>query len=66
MLALVAALITVVPIVIGVAITAAKPGPAAAGGSSFKPIAPSPTAATPATTTTSTHSKSPPTSPACS
>ena len=57
LLALVAALITVVPIVIGVAITAAKPGPAAAGGSSFKPIAPSPTAATPATTTTSTRSK---------
>ena len=56
MLALVAALITVVPIVIGVAITAAKPGPAAASGSSFKPIAPSPTAAAPATTTTSTRS----------
>ena len=56
MLALVAALITVVPIVIGVAITAAKPGPAAASGSSFKPIAPSPTAAAP-TTTTSTRSK---------
>jgi lipoprotein-anchoring transpeptidase ErfK/SrfK len=56
LLALVAALITVVPIVIGVAITAAKPGPAAAGGSSFRPIAPSPTAAAPATTTTSPHS----------
>jgi lipoprotein-anchoring transpeptidase ErfK/SrfK len=44
MLALVAALITLVPIVIGVAITAAKPGPAAATGSSFKPVAPGPTA----------------------
>ena len=52
MLALVAALITVVPIVIGVAITAAKPGPAAASGSSFKPIAPAPTASTPAPTST--------------
>ena len=48
MLALVAALITVVPIVIGVAITAAKPGPAAASGTSFKPVAPAPTASTPA------------------
>ena len=48
-------MITVVPIVIGVAITAAKPGPATASGSSFKPVAPSPTAAAPATT--STHSK---------
>jgi lipoprotein-anchoring transpeptidase ErfK/SrfK len=46
MLALVAALITVVPIVIGVAITAAKPGPAAASGTSFKPVAPAPTAST--------------------
>jgi len=55
MLALVAALITVVPIVIGLAITAAKPGPAAARGSSFKPVAPSsPTASAPAAT--STHS----------
>jgi lipoprotein-anchoring transpeptidase ErfK/SrfK len=49
-LALVAALITVLPIVIGVAITAAKPGPAAAGGSSFKPVAPAPTASAPAAT----------------
>jgi lipoprotein-anchoring transpeptidase ErfK/SrfK len=48
MLALVAALITVVPIVIGVAITAAKPGPAAASGTSFKPVAPAPTASVPA------------------
>src|ERR1700742_2623830 len=46
-LALVAALITVVPIVIGVAITAAKPGPAATSGTSFKPVAPAPTAPTP-------------------
>ncbi|MGZ6571612.1 MAG: L,D-transpeptidase family protein [Solirubrobacteraceae bacterium] len=51
-LALVAAVITVVPIVIGVAITAAKPGPAGASGSSFKPAAPSPTASTPAPTST--------------
>jgi lipoprotein-anchoring transpeptidase ErfK/SrfK len=58
-LALVAALITVVPIVIGVAITAAKPGPAAASGSSFKPVAPSPTASTPTPTPTSTHEKKP-------
>ena len=56
-LALVAAVITVVPIVIGVAITAAKPGPAAASGSSFKPAAPSPTGSTPAPT--STHSNRP-------
>jgi lipoprotein-anchoring transpeptidase ErfK/SrfK len=56
-LALVAALITVVPIVIGVAITAAKPGPAAASGSSFRPVAPSATAS--ASTPTSTPSNGP-------
>jgi lipoprotein-anchoring transpeptidase ErfK/SrfK len=57
MLALVAALITVVPIVIGVAITAAKPGPAAASGTSFRPVAPAPTASTP--TPAATHSRRP-------
>ena len=55
-LALVAALITIVPIVIGVAITAAKPGPATVSCSSFKPAAQSPAAApTPA----ATHSRRP-------
>lgn len=56
-LALVAALIAAVPIVIGVAITAAKPGPVSAAGSSFKPVAAAPTASTP--TPASTDAKRP-------
>jgi lipoprotein-anchoring transpeptidase ErfK/SrfK len=47
-LALVAALIALVPIVIGAAISAVKPGPAAGSGTSFKPVAPAPTASAPA------------------
>lgn len=42
-LALLAALIAAVPIVIGIAITAGKPGPTTAAGSSFKPASPAPT-----------------------
>lgn len=51
-LALVAALIAAAPIVIGLAISAAKPGPATAAGSSFRPVAPAPTASQPAPTAT--------------
>lgn len=50
MIAVLAALIAAVPIVIGVAITSAKPGPATAAGGSFKPVAPVPPAPAPATT----------------
>src|SRR5690349_21139378 len=58
-LALVAALITLVPIVVGLAITAAKPGPAAASGASFKPVAPAPTASTASTPAPAAHSRQP-------
>jgi lipoprotein-anchoring transpeptidase ErfK/SrfK len=50
-LAVGAAVIALVPIVIGVAITSAKPGPASTAGSTFKPVAPvAQTPAQPATT----------------
>jgi lipoprotein-anchoring transpeptidase ErfK/SrfK len=60
-LALVAALVTLVPIVIGVAITAAKPGPAAAGGAGFKPDAQTstPSAPAPAADSSRRHARQP-------
>src|SRR5437660_3792249 len=50
-LAIVAALIAAVPIVIGVALGAAKAGPAPARGSSFTPVGPAASGPPPATTT---------------
>src|SRR5262249_45545642 len=60
-LALVAALVTLVPIVIGVAITAAKPGPAAASGAGFKPDAQTstPSAPAPAADNSRRHARQP-------